>query len=135
VGFYDGWNGLRKFPVDMAGFAINMELFHSTPSANMPWVAGYEEDELLRSLGVKVQDIAPLANECTEILVWHTKAVRNSWPRRPRNLKPQILANTNLNKLLVQLPQQSLAGPESSTKTIKTEENKFSFIKFFFGSL
>jgi len=27
VGFYDGWNGLRKFPVDMAGFAINMELF------------------------------------------------------------------------------------------------------------
>jgi hypothetical protein len=27
VGFYDGWNGLRKFPVDMAGFAINIQLF------------------------------------------------------------------------------------------------------------
>ena len=27
VGFYDGWNGLRKFPVDMAGFAINMDMF------------------------------------------------------------------------------------------------------------
>lgn len=32
VGFYDGWNGLRKFPVDMAGFAINMELFHQVSS-------------------------------------------------------------------------------------------------------
>ncbi len=27
VGFYDGWNGQRKFPVDMAGFAINLQLF------------------------------------------------------------------------------------------------------------
>jgi beta-1,3-glucuronyltransferase len=27
VGFYDGWSGLRKFPVDMAGFAINLQLF------------------------------------------------------------------------------------------------------------
>lgn len=27
VGFYDGWSGLRKFPVDMAGFAINVQLF------------------------------------------------------------------------------------------------------------
>lgn len=27
VGFYDGWNGQRKFPVDMAGFAINLKLF------------------------------------------------------------------------------------------------------------
>lgn len=27
VGFYDGWNGRRKFPVDMAGFAINLQLF------------------------------------------------------------------------------------------------------------
>lgn len=25
VGFYDGWIGGRKFPVDMAGFAVNVE--------------------------------------------------------------------------------------------------------------
>lgn len=25
VGFYDGWIGGRKFPVDMAGFAINIK--------------------------------------------------------------------------------------------------------------
>ena len=35
--------------------------------ANMPWVAGYEEDELLRSLEIKIHDIVPLANNCTEV--------------------------------------------------------------------
>lgn len=25
IGFYDGWIAGRKFPVDMAGFAINLE--------------------------------------------------------------------------------------------------------------
>ena len=25
AGFYDGWLGGRKFPVDMAGFAINLD--------------------------------------------------------------------------------------------------------------
>lgn len=25
IGFYDGWTGGRKFPVDMAGFAVNLE--------------------------------------------------------------------------------------------------------------
>lgn len=33
----------------------------------MPWVAGYEEDELLKSLGVTIKDIQPLANNCTEV--------------------------------------------------------------------
>jgi len=33
----------------------------------MPWVAGYEEDELLKTLGVSIKDIVPLANNCTEV--------------------------------------------------------------------
>lgn len=85
VGFYDGWNGSRKFPVDMAGFAININMFlgvrpfrsslnfslmrriFQKPNANMPWVAGYEEDQLLKTLGVSMPDIVPLANNCSEV--------------------------------------------------------------------
>ena len=29
VGFYDGWIGNRLYPVDMAGFAVNLEYFRS----------------------------------------------------------------------------------------------------------
>lgn len=35
----------------------------------MPWVAGYEEDELLKSLGITMKDIRPLANNCTEVFL------------------------------------------------------------------
>jgi hypothetical protein len=41
----------------------------------MPWVAGYEEDELLRSLGITIQDIAPLANNCTEVRLYETMQI------------------------------------------------------------
>jgi len=34
----------------------------------MPWIAGYEEDELLKTLEIKVEDIKPLANNCTEVI-------------------------------------------------------------------
>lgn len=27
IGFYDGWIAGRKFPVDMAGFAINIQFY------------------------------------------------------------------------------------------------------------
>ena len=92
IGFYDGWKAYRKFPVDMAGFAVNLKLIHTVNTvkpmrimcvkwkclyilfsypqkkdANMPWVAGYEEDELLKTLGVKLSDIQPLAKNCTEV--------------------------------------------------------------------
>ncbi|ODM99547.1 Galactosylgalactosylxylosylprotein 3-beta-glucuronosyltransferase S [Orchesella cincta] len=131
VGFYDGWNGQRKFPVDMAGFAINLQMFLDNPKASMPWKAGYEEDELLQSLGVTMKDIKPLANNCTEILVWHTKAVKNVWPKRPKNLSPSVALNTNLHVLLKQLPQKTPVSPVDSHNK---SENGFSFLRMFFGS-
>lgn len=32
VGFYDGWIGGRKFPVDMAGFAVNIQFLRQVNS-------------------------------------------------------------------------------------------------------
>ncbi|PZC81868.1 galactosylgalactosylxylosylprotein 3-beta-glucuronosyltransferase S [Helicoverpa armigera] len=71
VAFFDSWHGSRTYPVDMAGFAINIE--YLKPSASMPYIAGHEEDRFLVSLGLTLNDIEPLASNCSKVLVWHTK--------------------------------------------------------------
>lgn len=68
VGFYDGWIGGRKYPIDMAGFAVNVKFFLSRPKAIMPYEAGYEEDKFLRTLApLNNSDIELLASDCTEV--------------------------------------------------------------------
>lgn len=67
-GFYDGWIGGRKFPIDMAGFAVNVQFLHSRPNASMPFKPGYEEDGFLRSLTpLRLNEIELLASNCTEV--------------------------------------------------------------------
>lgn len=67
-GFYDGWIGGRKYPIDMAGFAVNVQFFLSRPKAIMPYDAGYEEDKFLRSLApLNNSEIELLASDCTEV--------------------------------------------------------------------
>ncbi|XP_050717587.1 galactosylgalactosylxylosylprotein 3-beta-glucuronosyltransferase P-like [Eriocheir sinensis] len=77
VGFYDGWIAKRKFPVDMAGFAVNVAFLLQHPEASMPFKVGYEEDGFLLSLGIAAADIEPLAFNCTKIWVWHTQTKKN----------------------------------------------------------
>lgn len=67
VGFFDSWPSKRKFPVDMAGFAVNVEFLLNHPNATMPYKAGYEEDQFLRSLGLMLEDIEPKADSCTQV--------------------------------------------------------------------
>ncbi|KAG8326115.1 hypothetical protein J6590_050446 [Homalodisca vitripennis] len=67
VGFYDSWPAKRKFPVDMAGFAVNVEYLLKYPNATMPFRAGYEEDRFLRSLGITLDMIEPKADSCTQV--------------------------------------------------------------------
>lgn len=55
------------FPVDMAGFAVNIEFLLQHPNATMPYKAGYEEDRFLRSLGLTLDQIEPKANGCTQV--------------------------------------------------------------------
>ena len=67
VGFFDSWPSKRKFPVDMAGFAVSVEFLLNHPNATMPYKAGYEEDHFLRSLGLTLEDIEPKADSCTQV--------------------------------------------------------------------
>ncbi|XP_043238891.1 galactosylgalactosylxylosylprotein 3-beta-glucuronosyltransferase P-like [Amphibalanus amphitrite] len=83
--FYDGWHGGRRFPIDMAGFAVSVTLLKQRPNAAMPYRAGYEEDGFLKELGVTREDLQPLADECSQILVWHTRTEKVA-PIRPADL-------------------------------------------------
>ncbi|XP_037091902.1 uncharacterized protein LOC119112041 isoform X2 [Pollicipes pollicipes] len=97
TGFYDGWTGGRTFPMDMAGFAVSVEVLLQHPKAAMPFKAGYEEDGFLKSLGLKKEDLEPLADNCTKIMVWHTQTKQPRVPFSTVNL--QKYRNTNLEVL------------------------------------
>ncbi|XP_012252537.2 galactosylgalactosylxylosylprotein 3-beta-glucuronosyltransferase P [Athalia rosae] len=78
IGFYDGWMAGRKFPVDMAGFAVSVKFLLDRPKAGMPFKPGYEEDGFLKSLApFEPNQIELLANKCTEVLAWHTQTKKN----------------------------------------------------------
>ncbi|KAK7576631.1 hypothetical protein V9T40_012917 [Parthenolecanium corni] len=97
VGFYDGWIGGRKFPVDMASFAINIQFLKSRPHATMAYKVGYEEDSFLKSLApLESADIELRADNCSKVLVWHTQTIKN---RPAQKIDHQKFNGTNLMKL------------------------------------
>ena len=95
VGFSDPWFEERRFPVDMAGFAVNTELLIKH-RPKMPYLRGFEETLFLENMNITNDDIEPLANGCTEVLVWHTQTVKGdvptykSWTRQGQNLDALI---------------------------------------------
>ena len=102
TGFSDSWFAQRKYPVDMAGFAINVQFLKKrNPSADtaMPYKAGYEEDLFLQSLKLSLSEIEPLANNCTEILVWHTKTVKDKTSKIKLDNEDHLMG-TNLAMLV-----------------------------------
>ncbi|KAH7938464.1 hypothetical protein HPB49_023863 [Dermacentor silvarum] len=67
VSFHDPYTKNRTFSVDMAGFAVNMRLVLSSANPSMPYAMGHLETEFLESLGVTINDMEPLASNCTEV--------------------------------------------------------------------
>ncbi|XP_014474353.1 PREDICTED: galactosylgalactosylxylosylprotein 3-beta-glucuronosyltransferase P [Dinoponera quadriceps] len=101
AGFYDGWIAGRKFPVDMAGFAVSVKFLQQRPNATMPFRAGYEEDGFLKSLvPFEPRDAQLLADNCTKVLAWHTQTKKNE-PSAPLDMK--LYGTTNLVKLKQQI--------------------------------
>jgi beta-1,3-glucuronyltransferase len=72
IGFHDPFISRRKYAVDMAGFAVNLQLFLSKPKATMPYKVGYEEDYFIKSLGVQFSDLEPKAGNCTQVCIQFT---------------------------------------------------------------
>lgn len=92
INFYEGWLGNRTFPVDMAGFAVNVKHFisvkksfyitviyfcnifiawfqvNSKNKVRMAYKKGYEEDSFLKELEVLPKDVEFLASNCSKVI-------------------------------------------------------------------
>lgn len=76
VGFNSKWRPEeRPFPVDMASFAISLDLLLANPEAKFSYDVqhGLQETAILRHV-TTIDRMQPLANLCKKVLVWHTKA-------------------------------------------------------------
>lgn len=64
----------RKFPIDMAGFALNAEVLweYHPMRFNTTSNSGFQETNFLE-ICCTLDDIEPLADGCTKVLVWHTR--------------------------------------------------------------
>lgn len=74
IKFYTLWKPERPMPLDMAGFAINVKLIVDNPDVVMDTFAsrGYLESSIVSRLATR-EEFEPLANNCKQILVWHTQ--------------------------------------------------------------
>eukprot|EP00112_Aurelia_sp_Birch-Aquarium-sp1_P008254 Seg1904.7 transcript_id=Seg1904.7/GoldUCD/mRNA.D3Y31 product="hypothetical protein" protein_id=Seg1904.7/GoldUCD/D3Y31 len=75
VDFHTNWAPNRSFPLDMAGFSVNLKVLVK----ERPWVQfdqntkrGYLEPTFLEQLTTR-EELEPLADNCTKVLVWHTR--------------------------------------------------------------
>lgn len=68
TGWNSAWRPERPFPVDMAGFAINLSHFLKHPEAKFSFnvESGYQESEILRHL-VTQEQLEPKADNCTKV--------------------------------------------------------------------
>lgn len=103
----------------MAGFAINLELIFKNPNATMPYKAGYEEDEFLKSIDLKLENIEPKAKNCTEVLVWHTQTKNTKIPTIKISTSVLETDNTSLGVLLRELELMGVSHTSQTTGKIK----------------
>lgn len=115
IGFFDSWPAKRLWPVDMAGFAVSLDYLLHSPNATMPYKAGYEEDEFLKSIGLKMNDIEPMANNCSEVLVWHTQTKKEKSAIVRMDTKILDSDHTSLGPLLRELEALGVSHISGST--------------------
>ncbi|XP_015251386.1 PREDICTED: galactosylgalactosylxylosylprotein 3-beta-glucuronosyltransferase 3 [Cyprinodon variegatus] len=82
VRFHTGWRPSRPFPMDMAGFAVSLKLVLANPDACFDGEApmGFLESSLLKGL-VTMDELEPKADNCTKVLVWHTRTEKPKMKR------------------------------------------------------
>ncbi|KAJ8668501.1 hypothetical protein QAD02_010164 [Eretmocerus hayati] len=64
----------RPFPIDMAGFAINLQVILEKEEAYFAYdiPSGFQESEILKKVTSR-DELEGLARGCTEVYVWHTR--------------------------------------------------------------
>ena len=68
----------------MAGMAVSVGYMLAQEQKghkiSMTYWQGHEEDSFLRSMGTELADLEPKANNCRDVLVWHTKTKKVQVP-------------------------------------------------------
>lgn len=88
VGFNSMWNPKRKYPIDMAGFAVGLKLLLEKKGAIFSDTVprGYQETHFLSQLIDSWDELEPKGEMCRQILVWHTRT-ENPKLRQERKLR------------------------------------------------
>lgn len=76
VRFHTGWRPNRPFPIDMAGFAVSLNLVLANPEACFDGNAemGFLESSFLQNL-VTMEELEPKADTCTKVDFHSCKSV------------------------------------------------------------
>jgi galactosylgalactosylxylosylprotein 3-beta-glucuronosyltransferase 3 len=75
VGWNTQWQPKRQYPIDMAGFAMNLDLVLKRPQAKFTYkvARGHQESHIIGQLIRDKSDLEPKAANCTKVFVWHTR--------------------------------------------------------------
>lgn len=89
-GFNSMWKSERPYPIDMAGFAVSLRLFMNNLAARFSsnQKIGYVESHYLSQLVQSWNELEPKAENCSKVLVWHTKAQKPALHEERRLTKP-----------------------------------------------
>ncbi|XP_056148017.1 galactosylgalactosylxylosylprotein 3-beta-glucuronosyltransferase 2 [Lampris incognitus] len=93
VGWYTGWRPDRPFAIDMAGFAVNLQVILANPRAQFKRRGsqpGMQESDFLKQI-TKVTELEPKANNCTRVLVWHTRTEKPHLGNEPKHRKDNVV--------------------------------------------
>lgn len=78
VGWNSHWRPERAFPIDMAGFAVNLQHLLAHPVAEFSFNVerGFQESNLLSRL-ITVDELEPKADNCTKVRLNDDVATEN----------------------------------------------------------
>jgi len=89
LSWYTAWKPERPFPIDMAGFAVNLKLVFQYGNAafSNQTPRGYLESDFLTGLHLSIHDMEPKAENCSEVLVWHTRTEKPKMKHEEKLIK------------------------------------------------
>ncbi|KAF7710400.1 galactosylgalactosylxylosylprotein 3-beta-glucuronosyltransferase 2 [Silurus meridionalis] len=93
VGWYTGWKADRPFAIDMAGFAVNLQVILANPRAlfkRRGAKPGMQESDFLKQI-TKLEELEPKAHNCTQVLVWHTRTEKVNLGNEPKRHQDSVL--------------------------------------------
>ena len=99
--FFYNWVGARKWPIDMANFGVNIRFWRErgAPKFKVSRRA-YLETDFLQAMKVTYDNLEPLAENCTQILVWHTRTEKVRIDHKAVANKTANYNDTNISALL-----------------------------------